>query len=207
MIASAPPRVVCAQRRTHVHLIAWSTAIAEDQTGMISCARVPLVVGVLVLGIAMSGLSACGSGSASSSASSVAKQASGAISSAAPEKSVSTAASTKTVTSQAKAQTVTKTAQQPTATASVTKSGSVTVQPTATTTTPTTTGTGSGGGGVPWWGWVLITLGVVGLLAAVFAAGRRRARPTQPSSTDGIAPDSQVGPGPEPPERIPGGPR
>jgi hypothetical protein len=46
------------------------------------------------------------------------------------------------------------------------------------TTTPTTTGTtsssSSSGGGFPWWGWVLIVLGVLGVIALVVVGWTRR---------------------------------
>jgi hypothetical protein len=132
-------------------------------------ARVPIVVAALALGIATAELSGCGSGSASSAASSAAKAVTGAASSATSE----LASKTQSASETAETQTVTK----PAATASVTKSTSVNAQ--VTHTTPAAT---DSGGGPSWWVWVLIALGAVGVLIAVFMTGRRRGKSTGASS-------------------------
>ncbi|MGN6872361.1 MAG: hypothetical protein ACTHMY_28560 [Solirubrobacteraceae bacterium] len=40
--------------------------------------------------------------------------------------------------------------------------------------TPISADTSESGGGIPWWGWVLIGLGVVGVAIAIFQLGRGR---------------------------------
>ncbi|HXD68113.1 MAG TPA: hypothetical protein VNV17_26030, partial [Solirubrobacteraceae bacterium] len=83
---------------------------------------------------------------------------------------------TQTATRTAETRTTTKTVgAQPGGTASIAKSATVNVH------TTQTTPAASDSGGLPWWAWVLITLGVVGVAMAIFAAGRRRGRsPTDP---------------------------
>ena len=146
-----------------------------------------LLVGVVALGIATLPVSACGSGAASGAASSAAHNASQAASTA--------AAQVKSVTAPTKTQTVTKSVAGPGASVSVHNSTSVKVQ--AAHGTPTTTD--SSGGGVPWWGWVLIGMAVVGVLVAIFSAGRRRGKAASgvsAPSTPGPAPPSTPGPSP-----------
>jgi hypothetical protein len=135
---------------------------------MTSTSRPSLVVAALALGIAAAALSGCGSGSVSTTVSTAAKAASGAVSSV-------SGATTKTPTStqQTGAPTVTKTSSPPASTTSITSTTSVNVHG-----THTTPATSESGGGVPWWGWVLIALGALGVLLAIFAAGRRRGRRT-----------------------------
>jgi hypothetical protein len=64
---------------------------------------------------------------------------------------------------------VTKTTAQPAVTTGITNSNSVNIH--ATQTTPTAN---DSGGGLPWWGWLLIGVGTVGVALAIFIAGRRR---------------------------------
>jgi len=126
-------------------------------------ARLPIVAAALALGIATAELSGCGSGSASSAASSAAKAATGAVSSATSELTSKTQSAGRT----AETQTTTK----PAATTSVTKSTSVNAQ-----VTQTTPAASDSGGGPSWWVWVLIALGVVGVVVAIFIAGQRRGK-------------------------------
>ena len=89
-----------------------------------------------------------------------------------------------TVTQPAQSRTVTetKTASEPAKITSINKSvTAVKVVPTSTaaSTEP--------GGGVPWWGWVLIVLGVVVIGIAIFALGRRHGGGNTPPSPKGPA--------------------
>jgi hypothetical protein len=104
---------------------------------------------------------------------------------------------TNTVTQSAPSTTVTetKTASAPTHTASITaQTTSVQVAPTSTS--------AKSGGGVPWWGWVLIGLGIAAVAVGIFLFGRHRSG-GQSSRTDQAAvPDYSgkgVAPGPVPP--------
>lgn len=80
-----------------------------------------------------------------------------------------TAERTTTVTQPAQSATVTKTETKTAAAPAPTTS--VTNQTTGIKVTPASTSTG---GGVPWWGWLLIALGVVGLALGIFLLGRGR---------------------------------
>jgi len=146
------------------------TKSGDTGTRMISTRRTVLVLVALALGIATALLGGCGSGTTSGAVSSVAKEATKAISSATAQvKSTTAAAKSDTATTPAETQTVTATSTTPAGTASVTNSKSVKID--ATQTTPTTSE--SGGGGIPWWGWVLIGIGVAGVMVAIFVTGRR----------------------------------
>jgi cobalamin biosynthesis Mg chelatase CobN len=141
-----------------------------------STARLPLILVALALGTTVV-LGGCGSGAVSTVASSAAQQAKDVLSTATGSRTaVSTTTApgrtvTQTATRTAETKTTTKTAAaQPGATASIAKSATVNVH--ATQTTPAT----SDSGGLPWWAWVLITLAVVGVVMAIFAAGRRRGK-------------------------------
>jgi hypothetical protein len=81
---------------------------------------------------------------------------------------------------------VTKTTTQSAAGPSVTNSttNSATANIHATQTTPAAE---SSGGGLPWWAWVLIGVGVVGVVAAIFAAGRHRGKATSATTPPGTA--------------------
>lgn len=72
--------------------------------------------------------------------------------------------------------TVTVSAPPTTTVSQTTHTSSVTINPT-TTTTSTSSGSASS---IPWWGWALIGLGAVLLLAVVFAFGRSSSRGTNP---------------------------
>jgi len=142
-----------------------------------SVLRIRLLSGALAIAILTVPLSACGAGSTSGAASSAAENvvnsASGAAAKAknatvttkadAGTRSTVTATKTQAVTGPTK--TVTKTSTSRAAPATIINSKSVTVQ--ATQTTPVTSSSGSGG--VPWWGWALIALGAIAVVAAIFA--------------------------------------
>jgi hypothetical protein len=86
--------------------------------------------------------------------------------------STETAASTqtKTVTQPAQSRTVT-------ATTTVTSPGqttAITGNNTTVAVNPLSTTDNQSGSGIPWWGWVLIGLGVVGVAIAIFQLGRGR---------------------------------
>lgn len=84
-----------------------------------------------------------------------------------------TAQRTTTVTETARGTIATKTQ---TATASASTSTSTTSHPAVVNVVPTST-TGSGSGSVPWWGWLLIGLGVAGVVIGgvlIARSGRRR---------------------------------
>jgi hypothetical protein len=172
---------------------------------------VPLVLGALALGVATSELSACGSGSTSGAAANAAKEATSAISGTGaqvtsktpaagdPTTTQTASASTETVTKNAPqpgtTKSVTKTATQPGARTSLTKSASKSATIHATQATPATSE--SGGGGLPWWGWILIGIGIVGVVAATVALGRRRVRPRELARRRAPPPD-QTYPPPDP---------
>jgi cobalamin biosynthesis Mg chelatase CobN len=100
---------------------------------------------------------------------------------------------TTTVTQPAQSTTVTKTETR--TAAAPAPATSVTNQTTSIQVTPTSTTTGDSSGGVPWWGWLLIALGVIGLALAMFLLGRRRrgdGSGTEPSArltSDGVPAD------------------
>jgi hypothetical protein len=141
-------------------------------TGVSLAARVPIVVAALAAGLGAAELSGCGSGSASSVASSAAKAATGAVSSATGELTSKTQSASGTAESQ--------TATKPAATTSVTKSTSVNAH-----VTQTTPAGSDSGGGLAWWAWVLIALGAVGVIVAIFLAGQRRGKATSAGSPPG----------------------
>jgi len=150
------------RRQSGVRAGVWTRAAVKGVTVVRFAARLPLVVTLLALGMATAEVSGCGSGSASSAASSAAKAATGAVSSATGEL---------TKTQSASGTAGTQTGTKPAVTASVTNSTSVNAQ--VTQTAPGTTGSG---GGLSWWVWVLIGLGAVGVLVAIFTAGQRRGK-------------------------------
>jgi len=97
--------------------------------------------------------------------------------------STDSASSSQTATAKTKTTTETKTVTQPaqsrtvTATTTVSTPGqttAITGNNTTVAVTPISTTASQAGSGVPWWGWVLIGLGVVGVAIAIFQLGRRR---------------------------------
>jgi hypothetical protein len=172
----------------------------RDPSGVTARRLVRLLIATMALGGMALLMSACGSGAASGAVSSAAQNANQAVSSAAAQVNSATASVTKTQTSTAPAKTKTETKTAPakthTATKSVTGPGasisvqqSTSVNALAVNGTPTTTD--SSGGGLAWWAWVLIGAGVVTVLIAIFAAGRRRGR-------DSNTPSGPVAPGTAP---------
>ncbi len=139
----------------------------------------------LVLGFASAaGLSACGSASVSSSVSSVAKQVSTAVSGGSKTETVTKSTSAPTVTKSVSAPTVTKSVSAPGGTTSIGNTTSVSVN------APTTTATNESSGGLPWWAWLLIGLAIAGVVALIYAAGRRRGKDKRvpPAATGGDPP-------------------
>jgi len=120
-----------------------------------------------------------------------------------PQKTT-TAKETTTVTQPPQSSTVTETR---TATAPA-QTTSVTNQTTSVQVAPTSTTGGGSGGGVPWWGWLLIALGVAGIGIGMFLVGRRR-RGGATSGTDERAAEAVPGAGAAegPPVPPTGGPR
>jgi hypothetical protein len=189
-------------------------------------ARTRMLFGAMALGLATLSVSGCGSGAASGAASSAAQKAGQAVSTAAAhvdgvaasatgEPAADTTATrttatssksgsatpstrTKTLTKTAPAKTRTETKSVAGPTASISVHNSKSVKAGAVKGTPTTTD--SSGGGLPWWAWVLIGMGVVGALVAVFTAGRHRGKTTS-SASESAAPETPPPstPGPPPP--------
>ena len=171
-----------------------------NSAGRSASMRVPVA---LLAGVAVSvAVSSCGSGGAGT----VAEQARTIASTAAaqvgtgssstprqadpartvPERTASTPASTTTVTA-------------PSRTVTATRTTSVTQQSTVTNVVvapASTTSDASGGDGMPWWGWLLIALGVAGIAVGMFVAGRRRGT----DASGGPAPARSEGDGSDPPE-------
>jgi hypothetical protein len=154
---------------------------------------------------------ACGSGGSGT----VAKQAQQALSSkattSAPDqtavsKTTADSGTTSTVTEPARTTTVTKTRTEtsPAVTKTQTETASVASGTTTQTTqsnkvlvAPTSTTPENGSEtGVPWWGWMLIALGAIGLAVGVFRAGHRHGqhRAAQPPVQAGVGPDTPSGP-------------
>lgn len=137
----------------------------------------------LVAGAALGwAISSCGSGGSGTAS----EQAGQAVSTAKSQ------AEGKVKTTTEKGQTTTATAPAETKTVTTTKtekapapSATVTNQTTNVQAAPATTAGDESSDGLPWWGWVLIGLGVVAIGSAIFAVGRNRGRRKPPDAPAG----------------------
>lgn len=102
---------------------------------------------------------------------------------------------TTTVTQPVQSTTVTKTETRTAAAPAATTS--VTNQTTSIQVTPTSTATTGSSSGVPWWGWLLIALGAVGLAIGIFLIGRgHRGGGSGAEPPGGLTPDGAPADGP-----------
>ena len=165
----------------------------------------------LVAGVALGwGISSCGSAGsgtvsekAGQAASTAKTQADGKLDTATkPEKT--TTSKEKTPTSNGATKTVTQPAQTTTVTTTKTEKAPA---PSTTVTNQTTNvapASDESSGGLPWWGWVLIAIALVGGGSAIFLVGRNRGRRPPPDGT--ARPGGPVDP-PPPGGPSPGAPR
>lgn len=144
-----------------------------------------------------------GSGTLAQQASTVATNAQAKLASATASSTDSASASqTATATAETKTATETKTITQPaqsrtvTATTTVSTPGQttgITGNNTTVAVQPISANTSDSGGGIPWWAWVLIGLGVVGVAIAIFQLGRGRRGGNGGGGSRAATPPSEAG--------------
>lgn len=142
-----------------------------------------------------------GSGTLAQQASTVATNAQAKLASATAS-STDSASSSQTATAETKTATETKTITQPaqsrtvTATTTVSTPGQttgITGNNTTVAVQPISANTSDSGGGIPWWAWVLIGLGVVGVAIAIFQLGRGRRGGNGGGGSRAATPPSEAG--------------
>jgi len=140
-----------------------------------------LLIRVGIATLAASLVVACasgGSGTLAQQASTVASNAQAKLASA-TSSSTDSASSSETETATTETKTITQPAQSRTVTATTTvtspsQTTAITGNNTTVAVNPLSTTASESGSGIPWWGWVLIGLGVVGVAIAIFQLGRSR---------------------------------